>query len=131
MNIEVYKAYRFAKKAHKGQVDKAGKKYISHPLRVSKRVKSMDAKIVALLHDVVEDTKYTLDDIEKKFGKNIAHSVKLLTHDENVSYEDYIDLILTDKTATEVKMSDLLDNMNNFRMPNMKLNDHIIEKHKL
>ena len=131
MNLMVHKAYKLAKKAHKGQVDKAGRNYIEHPKRVAKKLKSPTAKIVGYLHDVVEDTSYTLDDIEKIFGKEIRDKVSLMTHRKEDSYDEYVKKIMTDPICCEVKLSDLVDNMNLFRLDSDKIDDHMIEKYKL
>lgn len=98
--------------AHKGQKDKAGKPYFLHPLRVQRELTDRRAKVVALLHDVVEDSDkygfddfYFLDDEQKK-------AVKLLTHEKGVPYFDYVNKIKADNLATMVKIKDLEDNMN-------------------
>lgn len=85
--------------AHKGQKDKAGKPYFLHPLRVQRKLTDRRAKVVALLHDVVEDSdKYGFDDFyfldyeQKK-------ALKLLTHEKSVPYFDYIHVIKTDDLA--------------------------------
>lgn len=114
--MNILKAYLIAKKAHKGQIDKGGNKYINHPIRVAKKVKTKQAKIVALLHDVLEDTTVTIDDIEKMFNKQIAFQVDCLTKKENQTPEQYLSCIMQDKISVEVKMSDLQDNMNLFRL---------------
>jgi len=104
---KILKAYCIAKKAHKGQKDKGGKPYIKHPVYVAKRVKGRDAKIVALLHDTIEDTSVTYDYIKSVFGDRIAESVKVLTKDKTISYEEYIALIKQNDLARRVKIEDL------------------------
>lgn len=98
--------------AHKGQKDKAGKPYFLHPLRVQRKLTDRQAKVVALLHDVVEDSDkydfddfYFLDDEQKK-------ALKLLTHEKNIPYFDYINNIKNNNLAKMVKIKDLEDNMN-------------------
>ena len=108
---KLFKAYCIAKKAHKGQKDKGGKPYIKHPVYVAKRVKGRDAKIVALLHDTIEDTSVTYDYIKSVFGDRIAESVKVLTKDKTISYEEYIALIKQNDLARRVKIEDLKHNM--------------------
>lgn len=110
-------------KAHRGQKDKGGRPYFLHPLRVSMSVKDKRAKIVALLHDVLEDSEkyelsdlYFLDDEQKK-------ALKLLTHNKNDNYFDYIDGIKSSKIATAVKINDLKDNMNLNRLKNITIKD--------
>lgn len=109
--------------AHKGQKDKAGKHYFLHPLRVQRKLTDRRAKVVALLHDVVEDSDkygfddfYFLDDEQKK-------ALKLLTHEKSVPYFDYIHVIKTDNLATMVKIKDLEDNMNLNRLKDVTEED--------
>lgn len=99
-------------KAHYKQRDKGNHLYIFHPIRVSRNCKSKSAKLVALLHDVMEDNpNYTLEKF-KFLDNEELEALVLLTHDENVSYFDYINQIKTNKIAKEVKLSDLKDNSN-------------------
>lgn len=105
------RALQIAVKAHAGQVDKSGAAYIFHPIRVMSRCASPEGKIAALLHDVVEDTDVTLEDLEREgFSAEVLAAVRLMTHDPAVSYDDYITVILTNPTASEVKLADLEDN---------------------
>ena len=106
-------AYLLAEEAHKGQKDKAGKDYIFHPMRVASIVKDEESHIItALLHDVVEDTDITIDDLRDKFSNEIIESLKLLTHDKSVDYREYVIGLRNNDIARDVKMSDLIDNMN-------------------
>ncbi len=108
-NLE--RALQIAVAAHAGQQDKNGAPYIFHPLRVMTRCTMPNARIVALLHDVVEDTDVTLEQLEAEgFSAEVLATLRLVTHHPDVSYDDYITLILTDRTAIEVKMADLEDN---------------------
>ena len=103
--------------AHKGQKDKAGEPYIFHPLRLMFRVNSPEEKIVALLHDVVEDSNVTLTDLKRKgFGGEVIKAVSLLTHDKAVSYQDYVKKIKPNPLAKSIKVADLEDNMNITRL---------------
>ena len=89
------KAVKIALKAHEGQNDKAGSPYLLHVLRVMMRVEKIDEKIVALLHDVVEDSSTTIEDLAKEgFPANILKSVELLTKKKGEPYKDYIKKIL-------------------------------------
>ena len=92
MKKEVYKALQFAQKAHEGQVDKSGAQYFLHPVRVSYRASTDDEKVVALLHDVLEDTHYTVEDIKREVTNNecIIQALELLNHDKSVPYFDYV-----------------------------------------
>lgn len=98
----------------KDKVDKAGEIYIRHLNKVSESMKDSDGKIVALLHDLVEDTSFTFNDLKRLgFSENIINTLKLLTNDLD-DYDKYVDrLIKSDNIlAKKVKMADLLDNMN-------------------
>ncbi len=114
MKKEIYKALKFAQKAHKGQVDKSGEEYLLHPIRVSYRGVTDDERIVALLHDVLEDTHYTVEDIKREVTDDecIIQALKLMNHDKNVPYFDYIRKIRDSKNhlAINVKKYDIADN---------------------
>jgi GTP diphosphokinase / guanosine-3',5'-bis(diphosphate) 3'-diphosphatase len=110
-------AIEFALHAHAGQVDKGGAPYITHPLRVMAAVDGDDhVKIAAVLHDVVEDTKSTVGDIEEKFGLRVAELVLLLTRVKGESDDDYYAGILSDPEAIAIKLADLADNMDVTRL---------------
>ena len=110
-------AIELATKHHKGQVDKGGKPYIKHPIRVMKNLTLADEKIVAVLHDIVEDTSVTLEYL-KELGYNsyIIHSIDCLTKRDSESNEDYIKRVMSDTMASRVKLSDLEDNMDTSRL---------------
>ncbi|HPX45924.1 MAG TPA: HD domain-containing protein [Bacteroidales bacterium] len=128
---KLLKAYRISKKAHKGQKDKSGQPYINHPVYVAKRVKGNDAKIVALLHDTIEDTNVTYDYIKSVFGDKIAEAVKVLTKDKTISYEEYIASIKQNDLAKVVKIEDLKHNMDLTRLKTVTQEDlDRIEKYK-
>lgn len=111
------KAIQIAVNAHFGQKDKSGSPYILHPLRVMHAVDTTDAKITAILHDVVEDTPVTFDDlIEAGIPKHLVITLRLLTHTDNLSYEDYIMRLSENPLAVKVKLADLKDNMDLSRM---------------
>jgi len=110
--------------AHNGQTRKgSGEPYIVHPIRVAARaVMSADGlepadleklRIIAVLHDTVEDTDVTLDDIRVSFGAEVAASVSLLTRDNVMSYDEFIERLATssNELAVAVKIADLADNM--------------------
>lgn len=106
------RALQIAVQAHAGQKDKSGAAYIFHPIRVMMRCTSTEAQIVGLLHDVVEDTQVTFEELEGEgFSKTVMEALRLLTHDPKVPYEDYIREIKTNAIATEAKLADLQDNM--------------------
>ena len=111
-------AYAIALVAHKGQVDKVGVDYINHPLTVSNNCTGDDEKIVALLHDALEDTKVTKEDLLLFFDSYIVEAVCLLTHNPNDSYMDYLAKIKANPIAKAVKLADLKHNMDLSRFPN-------------
>ncbi|WP_027120830.1 HD domain-containing protein [Mycoplasmopsis lipofaciens] len=114
--MSVWKAYKFAKKAHKGQFDKAGIPYINHPKYVASKLNDKDCKIVALLHDVVEDTEITLETIEEKFGKKIADAVNAMTKRENEDYIVYLNRVKANPIAKQVKLIDMYHNLDITRL---------------
>ena len=110
-------AARIAEDAHAGQVDKAGNPYILHPLRVAEGQKSELATVVALLHDVVEDTDWTFDDLlEAGIPAEAVNSLRYLTHEKYIPYMDYIKGLAQDPVARAVKLADLEHNMDTTRM---------------
>ena len=115
------KAIGIAAKAHAGQVDKGGKPYILHPLRVMMKFcddNGMDAQICAVLHDVVEDSNITFDDLRNEgFPEEIITALDCLTRRDGESYNDFIDRIIANPLACKVKNGDLADNMDLTRIP--------------
>ena len=118
MTEKVKLAYAIALAAHKGQVDKVGVDYINHPLTVSKNCNTEKEKIVALLHDVLEDTLVTKEDLLQFFDTEIVEAVYLLTHKEEDSYMDYLAKIKANPLAKAVKIQDLKHNMDLSRFSN-------------
>lgn len=105
------RALQIAVTAHAGQIDKAGQPYIFHPIRVMGRCAGLEARILALLHDTVEDTPVTFAELAQAgFPASVLDRLRLLTHDKAVPYDDYITAILGDPVAIEVKLADLADN---------------------
>ena len=114
MSEPIRRAYEIAKKAHAGQVDKAGKDYIYHPMTVASNVGDDEtAIIVALLHDTVEDTDVTFDYLATHFDNKVLDALKLLTHDKGTDYLDYVRHIKEsgNPVALKVKKADLANNM--------------------
>lgn len=110
--INYIKAFIIMLKAHWKQRDKGNHLYIFHPLRVSRNCKNKSAKIVALLHDVIEDNpNYSIEDF-KFLNDEEKEALELLTHSKDVAYFDYINKVKSNKIAREVKLSDLKDNSN-------------------
>lgn len=107
------KAMRIAFDAHKDQVDKTGIPYIFHPFHLAEQMTDEASVCVALLHDVVEDTSITFEEMEAQgISSNVIIALKLLTHDESVPYFDYVKRIKDsgNKTAIAVKLADLRHN---------------------
>lgn len=108
--------------AHINQVDKAGVPYIYHPIHLAEQMDSETECIVALLHDVVEDTKVTFLELEKEFSKEVILALKLLTRDKKIDYFEYIENLKDNKLARKVKIVDINHNMDETRL------DEITEK---
>lgn len=109
-------AIELATRLHLGQVDKAGKPYIGHPLRVMNAVEGETAKIVAVLHDTVEDTPLTVEEVETLFGTEVAVAVQALSKAEDEDYFDFIDRVLQNPISIQVKIADIQDNMDLSRL---------------
>ena len=105
------KAMKLCFAAHKDQVDKSGLPYVFHPFHLAEQMTTEEAIIVALLHDVVEDSEYTMEDIAAMgFPGQIIHALVLLTHDEAIPYMDYVARLKSDPIARAVKLADLRHN---------------------
>ena len=105
------KALKLCFQAHKDQVDKSGMPYVFHPFHLAEQMTDESTTIVALLHDVVEDTEYTLEDLQAMgFQKEILDALALLTHNPDVPYMDYVVQIKANPIAKAVKLADLEHN---------------------
>ena len=105
------KALNLCFEAHKNQVDKSGLPYVFHPFHVAEQMTDEATTIVALLHDVVEDTDYTLEDLAAEgFGEDILEAVALMTHEDDVPYLDYVAKLKDNPIARAVKLADLAHN---------------------
>ncbi|MEI6428405.1 MAG: HD domain-containing protein [Pseudanabaena sp. ELA607] len=112
-------AITIATKAHQGQTDKAGQPYIQHPLTVMERVDSPEAKIVAVLHDTIEDSEVTIEDlIQAGFTSEIIDAVQAITKCPHESYEEYLDRVMSNPLAMTVKIADVSHNMDLSRIGN-------------
>ena len=113
------RAISIAAEAHAGQKDRAGAPYILHPIRLMIQMDSEDAMMAAVLHDVVENSTWTLDDLRKEgFSNEVLNAVDSLTQrdKEREDYWDYIKRAGSDPIALKVKLADLLDNLNPNRL---------------
>ncbi|MHC4489028.1 MAG: GTP pyrophosphokinase [Planctomycetota bacterium] len=118
------KAIILAANAHLGQKDKAGAPYILHPLRVMLRMRRQTEMLVAVLHDVVEDTSWTLDALRKEgFPEEVLMVLDCLTRKNGESYDGYIERVKNIPVARRVKLADLEDNMNISRISNLTERD--------
>ncbi|MBR3594090.1 MAG: HD domain-containing protein [Clostridia bacterium] len=105
------KALKLCFEAHKDQRDKSGMPYVFHPFHLAEQMETEETTIVALLHDVVEDTDYTVDDLTAMgFSKAVTDAIALMTHADGVEYMDYVRLIKDNPLAKAVKLADLSHN---------------------
>ena len=125
-------AIELAVKHHKGQYDKGGKPYILHPLRLMMSVDTDDEKIVAVMHDLVEDTHITIAYLRTAgFSEKVLSALDCVTNRDNEDYESFIERIAQNPLATKVKLADLEDNMDLSRIPEPSKKDYKrIEKYK-
>jgi (p)ppGpp synthase/HD superfamily hydrolase len=114
------RAIAIAVEAHQGQRDKAGAPYVLHPLRVMLRLESEPARIAAVLHDVVEDSPWTLGGLAREgFSPEVLAALECLTKQKGEGYEAFIERVKTNPLAVEVKRADLLDNLDLLRLPSL------------
>ena len=108
-------AMKLAYRAHHGQVDYNGIPYIFHPIHLAETMDDEFSCCVALLHDVVEDTDVTLDELKAIFPPEVTDAVALMTHHEDVDYFDYVRTIKNNPIARKVKLADLAHNRDQSR----------------
>lgn len=113
------KAMKIAYTAHHGQVDKGGLPYIFHPYHLAEQMEDEISCCAALLHDVVEDTDMTLEDLAKEFPKEVIDVLALLTHGEDVPYFEYVQAIRQNPIAVKIKLVDIAHNSDQSRCPNL------------
>lgn len=114
----VSKALRLATAAHSGQVDKAGTDYIRHPIAVAEQLYTEEEQTVALLHDVIEDTSTTFEDLTHEgFSDNVLYAVYCLTHKKSEPRDAYLQRVSENSLATKVKLADLKHNSDLTRIP--------------
>ena len=117
-------ALAIAKKAHAGQVDKAGIDYIQHPLYVASQVKTEQEKAVALLHDVIEDSDVTVDDLlVSGLSNEVVTAVQILTKKKGQSYQEYLEKVKSNNLARVVKLADLKHNSDLSRLKSVTNTD--------
>lgn len=117
------KALKLCFEAHKDQTDKSGLPYVFHPFHLAEQMEDEETTIVALLHDVVEDTPYTFADLEKfGFSPQVIEAIRLMTHVRGVPYMQYVARIRENPIARKVKLADLRHNSDLSRL------DHVDER---
>jgi (p)ppGpp synthase/HD superfamily hydrolase len=121
------RALEIAAEAHQGQLDKAGEPYLLHPIRVMLRVEGEAERLVALLHDVVEDSAaWTLERLRAEgFADEVVEAVDRLTKREGEAYEALIERVAGHRLARRVKLADLEDNMSLARIPSPGARDEV------
>ena len=122
------KAMNIAYNAHINQLDKAGVPYIYHPIHLAEQMDTEIECIVALLHDVVEDTNVTFEQLEKEFTSEAIEILKLLTHNKETQYMDYIKKIKQNSIAKKVKIADIKHNSDESRLDKITENDIVRRK---
>lgn len=122
----ITKALLIATKAHDSQRDKAGESYILHPIRLMLQFQDEALRQVALLHDVVEDSDITLDDLRKEgFSDEVIQGVESMTKRDGEAYEDYVERLLPNDLARAVKRADLNDNLGRAKQ------NHLVSQDKM
>ena len=117
-------AILLAVQSHQGQRDKGGAPYILHPLRMMLRMRSEVEMMVAILHDVVEDTQHTLLDLRQAgYSEQVLEAVDCLTRKDGETYEEFIERVRQNSLARRVKIADLEDNMDIRRISDPQARD--------
>lgn len=132
MTQTLERAIAIAATAHAGQVDKGGAPYILHPLKVMLRVSSLEERIVAVLHDVVEDCGISLDDLRKEgFSEDVLSAIESVTKVPGESYEDFVERAAQNPIGRVVKLADLEENSDLSRIASPSWEDlERIEKYR-
>jgi len=117
------KAMIIAYNAHMNQFDKANVPYVYHPIHLAEQMENENECIVALLHDVVEDTDITFEQLEKDFPIEVIMALKLLTHDKKIDYMKYIEKIKKNNIAKKVKIADIIHNSDETRLDKITIED--------
>lgn len=108
-------AMKIAYRAHNGQLDKSGVPYIFHPIHLAEAMDDEISCCVALLHDTVEDTDVTLEELKAIFPTAVTDAIALMTHDKRIDYFDYVRAIKENPIARKVKLADLAHNSDQSR----------------
>jgi (p)ppGpp synthase/HD superfamily hydrolase len=118
------KALAMALQAHRGQKDKSGLPYVFHPIRMMLQLTTLEEQTVALLHDVLEDSPFTAEDLRKEgFSSVVIEAVKALTREKDEPYLEYIRRVKQNRLARVVKLADIKENLNANRLTNLSEKD--------
>ena len=118
------KAIEIAVRAHAGQKSKDGAPYILHPIRLMTRMNTEEERMAAVLHDVVEDTHVTFEDLRAAgIPESVLEAVRLLTHEKETPYEAYVEALKSHPVARRVKLADLEDNSDIRRLKGIEEKD--------
>lgn len=124
MKFSIAEALSIAQKAHEGQKDKAGQPYLRHLMRVMERVRSEEEKIVAVLHDLLEDTAYTAEELQAEgCSSHLIEAIRALTKQKGESYSDFVMRAAQNPLARSVKLADLEDNLDLRRLQQVEGKD--------
>ena len=121
-------AMKIAYRAHHGQTDKGGIPYIFHPYHLAEQMTDEYTACVALLHDVVEDTDVTPEQLAEIFPKEVVEAVALMTHNDDTPYLDYVARIASNPIAKAVKLADLLHNSDKSRLEDQSNNADALKR---
>lgn len=128
------KAMKLCFEAHKDQTDKSGMPYVFHPFHLAEQMTDEKTVTLALLHDVVEDSSYSFNDlISMGFDSDVVGALRLLTHEEGVPYMDYVAEIKKNPLSRAVKLADLAHNSDLTRLSPDEIDDRAlarVEKYK-
>jgi (p)ppGpp synthase/HD superfamily hydrolase len=123
------KALKLCFDSHKEQTDKTGMPYVFHPFHLAEEMDDEISTVCALLHDVVEDTEATFEDLYRMgFPSEVIEVLKLLTHEDGVPYMDYVEKISHNPTAVKVKIADLKHNSDLSRMDEGEIDGYALER---
>jgi (p)ppGpp synthase/HD superfamily hydrolase len=123
------KALKLCFEAHKEQTDKTGLPYVFHPFHLAEQMDDELSTVCALLHDVVEDTEYSLDDLAKMgFPQEVLDVLALLTHDSDTPYMDYVARIKPNPIARAVKLADLAHNSDLTRFSEGEIDEYAMRR---
>ena len=118
------KALKICAEAHAGQVDKSGLPYLLHPVHLAEQMSTEEEICAALLHDTIEDTSLTIDDLRREgIPERVLKAVSLLTHDDRIPYLDYVKEVAKDPIARKVKLADLKHNSDLGRLDSVSEKD--------